>query len=124
MQILKFLDIHVTATCATPHIEKVKAMGADRVIDYTQEDFTKDSMKYDFVFDAVGKSSFKACKLLLVSRGIYISSELGPRNENPFLAMTTPLLGGKKVIFPIPMNVKASMAFIMRMMEAEKNSGR
>ena len=54
------------------------------------------------VFDAVGKSSFGRCKRLLKPRGISLSSDLGPRSQNPLLALITPLLGGKKVMFPIP----------------------
>lgn len=54
-----------------------KSFGANRVIDYTKEDFTKDETKYSFVFDTVGKSSFFKCKHLLQSGGVYISSDLG-----------------------------------------------
>jgi NADPH:quinone reductase-like Zn-dependent oxidoreductase len=58
-------------------MELVKSLGADKVIDYTKEDFTKDAQDYNFVFDTVGKSSFANCKSLLQSGGVYISSELG-----------------------------------------------
>ena len=77
-------------------------MGADRVIDYTAEDFTEDEQTFDVVLDAVGKSSFGRCKRLLKPRGIYLSSDLGPLSQNPLLALITPLFGGKKVLFPIP----------------------
>ena len=80
----------------------VRGLGADRVIDYTAEDFTKDEQSYDVVFDAVGKSSFCRCKRLLKPGGIYLSSDLGPLSQNPVLALVTPLFGGKKVMFPIP----------------------
>jgi NADPH:quinone reductase-like Zn-dependent oxidoreductase len=66
------------------------------------EDFTKDAQAYDVVIDAVGKSTFGRCKRLLKPGGIYLSSELGPMAQNPFLALITPLFGGKKVMFPIP----------------------
>ena len=91
LQILKNEGMIVTAVCGTENIEKVRALGADRVYDYKTEDFTLDNEKYDFVFDAVGKSSFGKCKRLLKPNGCYISSELGPRNENPFLAIWTSL---------------------------------
>ena len=68
----------VTAVCDTEHVELVRGLGADRVIDYTAEDFTKDEQTYDVVFDAVGKSSFGRCKRLLKPGGIYLSSDLGP----------------------------------------------
>lgn len=54
------------------------------------------------VFDAVGKSSFGRCKRLLKPGGIYLSSDLGPLSQNPLLALITPQLGGKKVMFPVP----------------------
>ena len=102
VQLLKRLGAVVTAVCATEHVELVRGLGADRVIDYTAEDFTKDAQTYDVVLDAVGKSSFGRCKRLLKPRGIYVSSDLGPWAQNPILALVTPLFGGKKVMFPIP----------------------
>jgi NADPH:quinone reductase-like Zn-dependent oxidoreductase len=83
-------------------VELVRGLGADRVIDYTAEDFTTDNQRYDVVLDAVGKSSFSRCTRLLKPRGIYLSSDLGPLSQNPFLALITRLLGGKRVMFPIP----------------------
>jgi NADPH:quinone reductase-like Zn-dependent oxidoreductase len=102
VQLLKSIGAVVTATCATEHMELVRSLGADRVIDYTAEDFTKDAQTYDVVLDAVGKSSFGRCKGLLKPGGIYLSSDLGPLSQNPILALVTPLFGGKKVMFPIP----------------------
>ena len=102
VQILKDLGAVVTAVCDTAHMELVAGLGADRVIDYTAEDFTKDEQTYDVVLDAVGKSSFARCKRLLKRGGIYSSTDLGPLSLNPLLALVTPLLGGKKVMFPIP----------------------
>jgi NADPH:quinone reductase-like Zn-dependent oxidoreductase len=102
VQLLKRLGAIVTAVCATEHVELVRGLGADRVIDYTAEDFTKDRQTYDVVFDAVGKSSFGRCKRLLKPGGIYLSTDLGPLSLNPILALITPLFGGKEVMFPIP----------------------
>ena len=102
IQILKSLGAVVTAVCATEHVEMVRTLGADRVIDYTAEDFTKDQQTYDVVFDAVGKSSLGRCKRLLKPGGIYLSSDLGPLAQNPILGLLTPLLGGKKAMMPIP----------------------
>lgn len=120
VQILKHNGIYVTAVCATDYVGLVKSLGADRVIDYINEDFTRDDDKYDFVFDAVGKSTFFKCKRLLTEKGVYISSELGPYAQNIFLALIGLLLPGKKVIFPIPVNVKASVAFIQDLLEKGK----
>lgn len=102
VQLLKDLDATVTGVCDTEHVELVRGLGADRVIDYTVEDFTKDVQTYDVVFDAVGKSSFGRCKRLLEPGGIYLSTDLGPLSMNPLLALVTPLFRGKKVMFPIP----------------------
>lgn len=102
VQLAKNVGAGVTAWCATQHLELVKGLGADRVIDYTVEDFTKDEQKYDVVIDAVGKSTFDRCKRLLKPGGAYVSSDVGPHWENVLFALTTPLFGGKKVVFPIP----------------------
>ena len=102
VQILKAVGARVTAVCETQNVPLVQGLGADRVIDYTAEDFTKDDHTYDVVLDAVGKSSFGRCRRLLKPRGIYLSSELGPLSLNPVLALCTPLLRRKRVMFPIP----------------------
>jgi NADPH:quinone reductase-like Zn-dependent oxidoreductase len=102
VQLLKRLGAAVTAVCGTEHVELVRGLGAERVIDYTTEDFTKDEQTYDVVIDAVGKSSFGRCRRLLKPRGIYVSSDLGFLAQNPILALKTPLFGSKKVLFPIP----------------------
>jgi len=102
VQLLRDLGANVTAVCGAEHVDLVRGLGAARVIDNTSEDFTKDNGSYDVVLDAVGKSSFGLCKRLLKPGGTYLSSELGPRGQNPFLALITPLIGGKKVMFPFP----------------------
>lgn len=102
VQILKHIGAYIVAVCGTKNIELIKSLGADEVIDYQNQDFTKTQVKFDFVFDAVGKSSFGVCKPLMNPNAIYVSTELGKNGENILLALITPLLGGKKVIFPIP----------------------
>jgi NADPH:quinone reductase-like Zn-dependent oxidoreductase len=102
VQLLNALGANVTAVCSTENVELVKGLGPERVIDYMVKDFTKDWESYDVVLDAVGKSSFDQCKPLLRPTGIYLSSDLGPRSQNPILALITPILGGKRVKFPIP----------------------
>ncbi len=102
VQLLKRLGAAVTAVCGTEHVELVRSLGADRVIDYTAEDFAKDTQTYDVVLDAVGKSTFGRCKRLLAPRGIYVSSDLGPLAQNPVLGLITRLSRGRRVLFPIP----------------------
>ena len=112
LQIVKYLGADVTAVCDTKNINLVKSLGADVVIDYTKEDFTILNQTFDVVFDAVGKSSFGKCKPLLRKGGIYMSTELGYMSQNPFLALITPLLGGKKLLFPIPTINKEIVVFL------------
>ena len=117
VQLLKYWGAVVTAVGNTKNLALVQSLGATRVIDYTQTDFTGDTEKYACVFDTVGKSSFFKCKPLLQPGGVYISSELGWLAQNVFLALVTPWLGGKKVIFPIPADVKGSVALMKKLLE-------
>jgi NADPH:quinone reductase-like Zn-dependent oxidoreductase len=93
-------------------------LGADRVIDYTAEDFTRDEQTYDVVLDAVGKSSFGRCRRLLKPRGRYLSSDFGPLSQNPMLALITPLFGGKRVRFPIPRDDQEMARYFKGLMES------
>jgi len=117
VQLTKYMGAKVTAVCNTKNVELVKSLGAEHVIDYTKEDFVKTDQKFDFIFDAVGKSSFGKCKPLLKSKGIYISTELGKNGENIFFALTTPLFGKKKVLFPIPTISKEDVIFLKGLAE-------
>lgn len=112
VQFLKHLHVEVTATCETDYIDVLKTQGAAHVIDYTKQDFTKLNEQFDYVFDAVGKSSFEKCRPLLKPNGIYISSELGRYWQNPLLALLAPFMPGKKVKFPIPFSAHRSIKFI------------
>ena len=119
VQLLKGLGATVTAVCDTATVELVRGLGADRVIDRTTQDFTKDGQTYDMVLDAVGKSSFGRCKRSLRHRGIYISSDLGPFSQNPILALITPLFRGRKVMFPIPpKHSQREVGYIKEMIES------
>ena len=120
VQLLKSLGANVTAVCDTDNVELIRGLGADRVIDYTAEDFTRDERTYDVVLDSVGKSSFGKCKRLLKPGGIYISSELGPLAQNPLLAVIAPLHGGKKVLFPIPKHDQEMIGYFGELLESGK----
>ncbi|MEO8960516.1 MAG: NAD(P)-dependent alcohol dehydrogenase [Ginsengibacter sp.] len=117
VQLLKSLGANVTAVCNTKNVELVKSLGADAVIDYQTEDFTKTEKRFDFILDAVGKSSFGQCKPILNKKGIYISTELGKNAENVFLALITPILGGRKVLFPIPKINKEDVNYFKDLVE-------
>lgn len=121
VQLLRSYDTDITAACATQHIDLVKSLGANRVIDYTRSDFTQDNTQYDFVFDAVGKSSFFKCQRLLKPGGVYISSDLGFLWQNLFLPFLAPLVrlfyDDKKSVFPTPVDIMGSMGIIKNLVE-------
>jgi NADPH:quinone reductase-like Zn-dependent oxidoreductase len=118
VQLVKSLGAKVTAVCDTDSLDLVRGLGADKVVDYTADDFTKDEQKYDVVLDSVGKSSFGQCRRLLKPGGIYLSSELGPLAQNPFLALIAPLYRGKKVMFPIPKHDQKMMGYLRDLIES------
>lgn len=118
VQLLRHFGAHVTAVCETKHVALVETLGPDRLVDYTREDFTRAGTDFDIVMDAVGKSSFRRCKRLLKPGGLYLSSELGFLAQNPFLALVTPLLGSKRVKFPIPQDLKSDVLLLKELMKA------
>jgi NADPH:quinone reductase-like Zn-dependent oxidoreductase len=120
VQLVKQIGARVTAVCSTQHVELVKSLGADEVIDYTQQDFTKTTQLFDFIFDSVGKTSFAVCKKILRPKGIYISTELGKNGANVFLALLTPVFGGRKVLFPLPTITKEDVLFLKELAETGK----
>jgi len=114
VQFLKYYGSYITAVCRSEHTELITSLGADKVLDYTTGDFTTDSDRYDFIFDAVGKSSFFKCKRLLTKKGIYTSSGGA---INILLIILTPLTGGKKVVFSFPKGIAKELNFIKSLIE-------
>lgn len=119
VQILKHQGLSVTAVCGTSNLKLIKSLGADSVISYETEDFTQLSDRFDFIFDAVGKSSYGACKHLLKPRGTYCSTELGKGGQNPLLAIWSAMSGSKRVIFPVPKINKQKMQYIQQLIAAK-----
>jgi NADPH:quinone reductase-like Zn-dependent oxidoreductase len=118
VQLAKYFGADVTAVCNTKNVELVRSLGADRVIDYTQEDFTKNGETYDVIFDAVGKHSFKKSKASLKPGGVYVATD-GFRNF--FLALWTARIGDRKAIFPIPPHyTQKNVEFLKKVIEAGK----
>ncbi|MFO7446465.1 MAG: NAD(P)-dependent alcohol dehydrogenase [Ignavibacteriaceae bacterium] len=113
----KHYGAEITAVCNTKNIELVKSLGADRIIDYLKEDFTKDNEVYDVVFDAVGKSSFPRCKKLIKDGGLYISTDLGYFYQTVFHMLWTSKFGTKKAIIPFPKETKQLVIFIKELLE-------
>ena len=119
LQFVRQYDVNITATCNTKNIELIESLGADNIYDYTIKDFTKENDKYDFIFDAVGKSTFGKCLTLLKEKGIYISTELGPYSQNIFYSLLTLVLS-KKVIFPTPYSTEKTIPYICNLLENGK----
>ncbi|MCB0466267.1 MAG: NAD(P)-dependent alcohol dehydrogenase [Aequorivita sp.] len=119
LQFVRQYDVNITATCNTKNIALIKSLGADKIYDYTKEDFTTTNDTYDFIFDAVGKSTFGKCKPLLKENGVYISSELGPYSQNVFYSLLASI-SNKKVIFPIPYNKDKTIPYISNLLEHRK----
>src|SRR5207249_3770109 len=118
VQLARYFEADVTAVCNTKNVELVRSLGADRVIDYTQEDFTKNGQTYHVIFDAVGKHSFRRCRGSLETGGIYLPTD---GFANLMLALLTPRLGGKKVLFQIPpRQTKQDVLFLKKLIEAGK----
>lgn len=112
VQLAKGLGLRVTAVCGTEYVDLVKGLGADRVIDYLTEDYTRDTGRYDLVIDAVGRSSFWKCRGLLKPRGVYTASDR-PWAQKPglfipvflgwlVLSAITRILGGRRQMFVAP----------------------
>ena len=120
VQLAHHYGAEITAVCNTKNLSLVKSLGADEVIDYTQQDFTNIGKLYDVVLDAVGKSTFFKCKKILKPGGVYFSTELGPGWQNVFLPLITPLLGSKRVKFPIPTDSKEDILLFKELIEAGK----
>lgn len=114
VQFLKYCGVYVTAVCGSENTGLVKSLGADKVIDYKTQDFTKDEERYDYIFDAVGKSSFVKCKPLLKKKGVFVPAD---GFENLFWALITKVTGGKKVLFNAPRDLKGNLGFIKKLVE-------
>lgn len=117
IQLLIHYGAKVSFTYPTDGFDKVKHLKAERMIDYLKEDFTQQKTQYDFIFDAVGKSSFEACKRIMKPQAVYISSELGAKGENIPLAVLGKFTKGKRVVFAFPGNIKESMRAIKPLLE-------
>jgi len=118
IQLAKYFGADVTAVCNTKNIDTVRSLGADRIIDYTQEAFTTNGQTYDVIFDAVGKHSFRRSKGSLNRGGMYLATD---HLSNLALALWTSRIGDKRVVFPIPPRyTKKDVLFLKQLIEAGK----
>ncbi len=115
VQLAKYFGAEVTGVCSSTNVELVKSLGADTVIDYTKEDFTKSGQTYDAICDMAIKTSFSRCKSSLKERGVYITLDW------PLLqALWTSMIGSKKVIFGVPPERVEDLNFLKELIEAGK----
>jgi NADPH:quinone reductase-like Zn-dependent oxidoreductase len=118
VQLARYFDADVTAVCGTKNLELVKSLGADRVIDYTQEDFTKNGQTYHVIFDAVGKHSFKRSRSSLEPGGIFLPTD---GFKNIFLALWPSRKEAKRVVFQVPpRQSKQDVLFLKQLVEGGK----
>ncbi|MBK7918012.1 MAG: NAD(P)-dependent alcohol dehydrogenase [Chloroflexi bacterium] len=94
VQLAKYYGAEVTGVCSTANLEWVQSLGADQVVDYTQEEFTENGTAYDIIFDTVGKRSFSECKGSLTDEGIYLTTV--PKPEIMLQVLWSAKRGGKK----------------------------
>ncbi len=120
VQLAKATGVHVTAVGNTKNVELVRSLGADEVIDYEQEDFTRNGETYDVIFDAVGKHSFRRCKDSLKPGGTFLETDLGFMWHVPILLLATRWIGDKRVILPIPTYTKEDVLHVKELIEAGK----
>jgi len=118
VQLAKSYGAEVTSVVETRHVELVKSLGADHVIDFTKEDYSKPNKVYDYVFDAVGKTSYSKCKKILSQEGTFSATDLGPFGQNIWLSVWSKIRGNRRVIFPFPTSSKDVIEFIKARMEA------
>jgi len=122
IQVAKYFGAEVTGVCSTANLELVKSLGADLVIDYTKEEFTKNDQTYDIIFDTVGKSSFSLCKGSLTQKGVYLDAA-GVATIFPML--WTSMFGSKKAIIKATYvrpsrKIAKDLVFLKELIEAGK----
>jgi NADPH:quinone reductase-like Zn-dependent oxidoreductase len=102
----------------TPRLKFVKALGADKVIDYTREDFTKNGETYDLIFDILGKSSFSSCKDSLKQNGIYLLASF--KMKQLFQMLWTSRMSDQKVICALSSENPEDLILIRKLVEEGK----
>jgi len=118
VQLAKYYGTEVTGVCSTTNLALVKSLGADKVIDYTKEDFTKNNETYDMIYDTVGKTSFSSCKNSLNQKGLYLA---GAGGLQEFVQMGwTAMIGSKKVLAGQAPEHKEDLIFLKELAEAGK----
>ncbi len=118
VQLAKYFGAEVTGVCSTTNLEMVKSLGADQVIDYTKEDFTKSGATYDIIFDTVGKTSFARCKNALTQKGVFLAALLSLPEIVQII--WTSMIGTKKVKGGVALERVEDLNFLKALLEAGK----
>jgi NADPH:quinone reductase-like Zn-dependent oxidoreductase len=119
VQLAKHFGAHVTAVCGTDHVELVRSLGADEVVDYRRQDFTKNGQTYDAIIDAVGKYSFRRGRRSLKPGGIYVATDGGRfLLETLAMVVATRFVGSKRVRTGIGRRLKADVVLLKELIEA------
>jgi NADPH:quinone reductase-like Zn-dependent oxidoreductase len=118
VQLAKHFGAHVTAVGNTKNLELLRSLGADEVVDYLREDFTRNGETYDVIFDAVGKNSFRRSRRSLRVGGTFLETDLGFMWHAPLLALATRFVGSKRVTIPIPSYSKEDVLLLQRLLAA------
>jgi len=118
VQLAKYFGAEVTGVCSTTNLEMVKSLGADKVIDYTKEDFTKSGQTYDIIYETVGKSSFSRNISSLKKKGIYLAGNFGLLQIVQML--WTSMIGSKKIVFGTASVPNEDLIFLKELIEAGK----
>ncbi|CAN5170777.1 NAD(P)-dependent alcohol dehydrogenase [soil metagenome] len=120
VQLGKYLGAHVTAVCNTKNVELVRSLGADRVVDYTREDFTQGGETYDVVLDAVQKHSYRRSRGSLRRGGVYVATDLGFMWHVPLVALASRWIGDRKLVFSLGSPTKEDLLLVKELIEAGK----
>jgi NADPH:quinone reductase-like Zn-dependent oxidoreductase len=120
VQLASYFEADVTAVCNTKNVELVRSLGADEVVDYLQENYTKNGKTYDIVFDAVGKHSFRRCRRSLKPGGTFITADLGFMWHAPIMVLLTRWIGDKRAKLGIGRYRKEDVLLLKELIEAGK----
>jgi len=118
VQLAKHFGAEVTGVCSTSKIELVKSLGADKIVDYTKEDFAKNGETYDIIFDTIGKSPFSDSIKSLKDDGIYLQAN--PRLSHKLRGLWIKLTSGKKVVTTLATEKTEDLNFLKELIEDGK----
>jgi NADPH:quinone reductase-like Zn-dependent oxidoreductase len=118
VQLAKHFGANVTAVCSGANVEMVRSLGADKVIDYTKEDFTKNGKTYDLIFDIVGATTFNRCQNSLTPQGVFLQNIMGLTDIVRML--WTSIVGRKKLKGGVATENLERLTFIVELAAAGK----